>query len=65
MLGVRGELIGVALKLGQVVEGIGPAELAGVNQAHEDIAELGSTSRSSNCRVSQAWSSAIVGPLSA
>ncbi len=32
-----GDLIGVVLRLGEVVEGIGTAELAGVDQAHEEI----------------------------
>jgi hypothetical protein len=27
------------LQLGEVVEGVGPAEFAGVNQAHEQIAD--------------------------
>jgi hypothetical protein len=31
---------GVALQLGQVVEGVGAAQLTGVNQAHEQVAHL-------------------------
>ena len=35
----------MALQLGQVIEGIGPAELAGVNEAHEDVAHVGAVAR--------------------
>jgi hypothetical protein len=31
---------GVALQLGQVVEGVGAAQLTSVNQAHEQVAHL-------------------------
>jgi len=40
--GVHGEFRGVAIQLGEVIEGIGPAEFAGVDQAHEDIPDMGS-----------------------
>lgn len=32
---------GMTLELGQVVEGVGVAQLAGMDQAHEQIAHLG------------------------
>ena len=31
----------VAIEFGEVIEGIGPAEFAGVNQAHENVAHVG------------------------
>ena len=31
----------MALELGQIIEGIGPIEFAGVNQAHENVADVG------------------------
>ncbi len=37
---LRGQLSCVLLQLGQVVEGVHPAQLAGVDQAHEQIADL-------------------------
>jgi len=39
--GAGGQFPGVALQLDQVVEGVGSAQLAGVDQAHEQIADLG------------------------
>ena len=36
---------GVALQFGEIVEGIGAAQFAGVNQAHEKIADLGAIER--------------------
>src|SRR5580704_5758041 len=38
--GPGGQLPGVALQLDQVVEGVGSTQLAGVDQAHEQIADL-------------------------
>jgi hypothetical protein len=35
----------MALQLGQVVEGVGVAQLTGVNQAHEQITHLRSVQR--------------------
>ena len=35
------ELIGVAVEFGEVVEGVGAAEGAGVDQTHEEVAHLG------------------------
>ena len=35
-----GQFLGVALQLDQVVEGVGATQLAGVDQAHEQIADL-------------------------
>ena len=36
---------GVALQFGEVVEGVGAAQFAGVDQAHEKIADLGAIER--------------------
>ncbi len=38
-------LRGVALQFGEIVEGIGAAQFAGVDQAHEKIADLGAIER--------------------
>jgi len=38
---ILGQFDAVFLHLGEVVEGIGMAQLAGVDQAHEQIAHLG------------------------
>ena len=35
----------MTLKLGQVIERIGPAEFAGVDQAHEDVPDVGAMAR--------------------
>ena len=40
-LGVGSGLVRVALESGEVVEGVRPAELAGVDQAHVDVADPG------------------------
>ena len=40
-LWVRSQLIGVAFKFSQVVERIGPTELAGVDEAHKYVANTG------------------------
>jgi len=39
------QFLGVALQLDQVVEGIGTAQLTGVNQTHEQVAYLRSVQR--------------------
>ena len=36
-----GHVLGMPLQLGQIIEGISASKLAGVNQAHEDIAHMG------------------------
>jgi len=41
MLGLCSKLVRVTLKLGQVVERIGPAKLARINQTHEEVAHMG------------------------
>ena len=38
---IRGELFGVSLELVHVIERVGPAELAGVDEAHEEIPGVG------------------------
>ena len=38
--GAGGQFPGVALQLDQIVEGVGATQLAGVDQAHEQIADL-------------------------
>ena len=38
---VLGQFLGVSLQLGEVVEGIGAVQFAGVDQTHEQIAHLG------------------------
>ena len=43
--GVRGEFAGVPLQFGQIVERVGPAQLAGMNEAHEQIAHLSAVQR--------------------
>lgn len=45
MLGIRGQLVRVALEFGQVIERIGSAKFAGVNQAHVEIAHAGAILR--------------------
>src|SRR5262245_12237924 len=40
-LGAGRELVSVSLQLGQVVERVGPVQLAGVDQAHEQVANAG------------------------
>lgn len=35
----------MTLQLGQVIEGVGPAEFAGVDQAHEHVADMRAAAR--------------------
>ena len=49
--GVLGQFIGVALQLGQVVERIAAARLAGVNQTHEQVADARASSRLKEQRI--------------
>jgi hypothetical protein len=42
---IRRQFACVPLQLGEVVEGIGTGEFAGVDQAHEQIAYLGAVQR--------------------
>ncbi len=58
-----GDIAGVANEGGQVVEGVGLIEFAGVDQAHEDVAHSRSRSRAVEqrflrCRIAflTAWS---------
>jgi hypothetical protein len=39
--GILRQLLGVPLQLGEVLEGIGAIQFAGVDQAHEQITHLG------------------------
>ena len=45
MLGIRGCLVRVTLQLGQVIERVGPAQFARVDQAHEQVADVGAVGR--------------------
>ena len=47
--GAGGQFLGMTLKLDQVVEGVGAAQLAGMDQAHEQIADL----RTVQCAIKQ------------
>ena len=38
--GICGRIIGMAFQFGEVVEGVGLAEFAGVNEAHENVAHV-------------------------
>ena len=49
--GAQGEFPGMALQLDQVVERVDAAQLAGVDQAHEQIADLGAVQRAIKQRV--------------
>ena len=42
---IRRQFAGVPLQLGEVVEGIGIREFAGMDQAHEQIADFGAVQR--------------------
>src|SRR3990170_621833 len=43
--GLRGGFRGVALELGEIVEGIEPAEFTRVDEAHEDVPDVGTARR--------------------
>ena len=40
ILRIRGGTVRMAIQLGEAIEGIGPAEFARVDQAHEDVAHV-------------------------
>ena len=48
---VGGQLRGMPLQLGEVVEGIGAGEFAGVDQAHEQVPDLGALQRAIEQRI--------------
>jgi len=41
----EGQIPHVPLQFGQVIEGVGPAQFAGVDQAHEQVADVGAVGR--------------------
>jgi hypothetical protein len=53
----------VTLKLGQVIERIGPAEFAGVDQAHEHIPDVGAMASLVEQRILAMENRLLQGPL--